>query len=843
MTVSDSPSSGRQLRRSPDVWGGVPPQNKNFTGRSELLSRLRAGIAGEVTAVVPHALHGMGGVGKTQLAIEYAHRYQSEYDLIWWISADQPRLVPAALAALAEPLGLPSLKATGIEEAAAAVRERLRQGQPYERWLLIFDNADDPDEINGMIPRGPGHVLITSRNQRWESVVDTVAVDVFDRAESVSFLSKRMADAIDKADADRMAERLGDLPLALEQAAALLVETGEQVDEYLDLLSKQPSEVLGDNAPSEYPAPMTAAWHLSVSTLSSKLPEALEVLRCCAFFGPDPIPVDVLRLGSRGAGPRMRPIVANPMTRTHATRMLGRFALGRIDPVSRTILVHRLVQALLRDSLTPDEQAEFRHEVHLLLASAAPGPPDTETTWPRYAELVPHIGPARVAECRDPKVRSFARDIVRYLHRSGNNKSAQTFTEEFLSRWRQDSGSDHPDVLAAERELGNIMRGLGHYREAYELNQNILQRSIQVLGPEHEETLLVGNSFGADLRSTGDFAGAKTHDQDLYDRHKEAFGEDDPRTLNMLNNLALDYALNSDYEGARELHQRTFVEQSEATEGVSRSDVLGSWDGLARTVRLCGDYTQARFLGEEAYEYGQQELSNDHSLTLLSAKDLSIALRRAGAYDDALDLAKDVFERFKRMSGENHPDTLAAAMSLANILRTAGHIDEAFHLAQDTVDRYPTVYGPEHPYNYGCLGNLALLRRVRGDVIGAREYDERALAGLDARLGRSHHYSLTVAINLASDLAALGEHAEACALGKETHKDLVQVLGKCHPVTLGCAANLSLDLAATGEEEDAEALFAETLDQYVRTLGIDHPDARVARDRKRLDFDFDPSPI
>ena len=157
----------------PLIWGNVPQRNKNFTGREDILDRLQQGVASAVAAVLAHALQGFGGVGKTAVAIEYAHRFRSDYELVWWIPADDPVLVPSSLAALAEPLGLQTAMAAGIEGAAAAVLDALRRGEPYRRWLLIFDNADQPEDLNEIIPRGPGDVLITSRNHRWQSAVET----------------------------------------------------------------------------------------------------------------------------------------------------------------------------------------------------------------------------------------------------------------------------------------------------------------------------------------------------------------------------------------------------------------------------------------------------------------------------------------------------------------------------------------------------------------------------------------------------------------------------------------------------------------------------------------------
>ncbi|HKR50187.1 MAG TPA: FxSxx-COOH system tetratricopeptide repeat protein [Pseudonocardiaceae bacterium] len=821
----------------------MPQRNKNFTGRQDILLQLRAGVATDVTAVVPHALHGLGGVGKTQVAIEYAYRYRSDYDVVWWISADQPQLVRSSLAALAPHLSLLPPTATGIEEAATAVLDALRRGDPYERWLLIFDNADQPEDINEIIPRGPGHVLITSRNHRWQSVVDTVMVDVFSRDESVDFLNKRVSNAISVPDATQLAQELGDLPLALEQAGALQAETGMSVDEYLRLLKEQTSELLAESKPSEYPVSMTAAWKLSVSKLNEQLPEAVELLRCCAFFGAEPIPRDVFVRAIQAVQPQLSGLLAKPILLTRAIRELGRFALARIDTVARTIQVHRLIQALLREELSPAKKGLFRHDVHLLLAAAAPKNPDDNAQWPLYAELAAHVGPSGLEACQDPVARRFALNIVRYLYVSGDRQSSRALLERLLARWNADSGADHPDVLDAQRHLGNTLRELGEYQASYNLTGATLERSREILGPDHELTLVLMNSFGADLRARGEFAAARDLDEQSRRLHEESLGETDPRTLRLMNSLALDYGLNSDYQAARELHQLTYVQQNEATSGVSKSDVLASWSGLSRAVRLCGDYAEARDLGDDAYEFGRQQLGADHFWTLRAAKELSIARRRTAAYDEALALAQDVFERCTRLFGADHPDTLAAAMSITNILRAVDRIDEAFELAKDTVNRYPKVYGADHPYNHGCAGNLALLWRLRGDLTSANQLNQAALAGLDARLTRNHHYPLTVATNLASDIAGLGDAAAARKLGEDTLSRLQSVVGENHPLTLGCATNLAVDMRAHGADEEASRLTEDTLERYNRTLGSGHPDTRIAQQGIRLNFDFDPPPI
>jgi tetratricopeptide (TPR) repeat protein len=842
--ISSQPDPSPTAERIPQVWGKVPPQNKNFTGRTDLLARLRGGLANQVTAVVPHALHGLGGVGKTQMAVEYAYRYRSDYDLVWWIPADQPVLVRSSLASLAQHLGLPSASVSGVEDAANAVLDALRRGEPYTDWLLIFDNADEPEELTDVLPQGPGHVLITSRNHRWAGIVDAVPVDVFTRKESVEFLTRRVPRGITPEDADRLAEELGDLPLALEQAGALHAETGIAVAEYLRLLTQRTSQLLSQGKPTEYPVSMTAAWALSVASLEEKLPEALDLLRYCAFFGPEPIPRDAFSKVVPGLSPQLASLIEDPIRLGRAIGELGRFALARLDIPARTIQVHRLIQALVRDELPEAEQDRLRHEVHMLLAGYTPSDPSNANNWNTYLNALGHFGPAGVAQCQAPDVRKLALNMITYLYSSADYPSARSFVQSFIEEWTATSGTDHEDVLKLHVELGNLLRELGQYEEAAERNIQTLNAAEKALGPDHDTTLRALRGRAADLRASGNFQQAHETDEETLRRYEAKFGSQDWSTWRAINSVALDYGLKSDYPNARSRLEQV-LRDVRAQDGASADpgSYLNFYTGLVRTVRLGGDYAEACDLGEDAYAFGIEQLGPEHSWTLRAGKDLSIAWRRAGDYDRALEVAEEIHQRYVRILGLDHPDTLAAAVCLANIQRTIGQFQEALVLADDTVRRYPRVYAAEHPYNHACAGNLAVLRRITGDPEIARKINEDALTGLEVKLGRDHHYSLTVAINLASDLAAIGETESAYRLCSGSLRRLRALLGDNHPLTLSAAANTLADLRALGRDDEATALYNDTEERYRRTLTLDHPDAQVFLEGRRLDADFDPPPI
>jgi tetratricopeptide (TPR) repeat protein len=833
---------------APRIWGDIPLRNKNFTGREAIFSQLRRSATHRVTAVVPEdplpqALQGLGGVGKTAVAIEYAHRYRSEYDVVWWIPADQLPLVRAALASLAARLGLESAAASGIEGAASAALDALRRGQPYDRWLLIFDNADQPEDFPDLIPQGPGDVLITSRNPRWDTRAETVQMNVFSRSESVDFLRKRAPINITNDEADMLAERLGDLPLALDQAGAMLAETGMPVDEYLQLIDKQIVKIMAEGKSAEYPTSVTAAWSVSVAKVHQQLPSALELLRCCAFFGPEPIPRDVFRRATQATDTRVSDLMQDSILFARAIRELGRFALVTIG--GRSISVHRLVQALLRGELSSGEQSDYRHDVHTILTAAAPTGPSDDRQWPRYRELLPHVTSETTGfpHCQNPQVRNFALDVMRYLYLDGDQTSCEELTRRFIKQWTDDSGADNPAVIDARRHHGNVLRALGRYEEALELNARNLDAARRVRGESDEVTLAVQTSVAADERARGNFKRALDLDTEALALSQQAFGEN-VQTMRTISNLALDHGLNSDYRTAQEMSQRAYQLLSQPNTGASPTEVLIAWYQMAWALRLQGEYNAARDVGEDALDYGRERLGADHPATIRTATALSVALRRiASGRPEGLQMAKDTHEVALKRHGEIHPDTMAASMNWVNSMRTNGVIAPALELADETASAYPQVYGDDHPYYYGCLGNLALMRRVVGENDEALRMNELAFEGLTRRLGPDHDYTLQVAVNLASDLALLGDIEAACKRGQDTRERLIRVSGSNDPLTMGCSANLALDLRASGAVAEADELEQDTLRRYTATLGAAHPDAVVAAARGRLDFDFDPPPI
>jgi hypothetical protein len=442
-------------QHAPAVFGDVPARNRNFTGRDDELTEMRRLFGHEhdqAGARVPVALQGLGACGKTQMAIEYAYRYRADYDVIWWVSARDPALIRPSLARLAPRLGL-----SPGPETAETVLEALQRGEPYRRWLLVFDSADQPAELTSFLPRGPGDVLITSRNHRWKDLANTVSIDVFRRSEAVEFLRRSLPRVINNSDADLLADSVGDLPLSLAHAASSIAATGISAADYTILLRKGVTELRGKGDLPRYPTSFISTHRSSVAEAEAMLPAATELLRCCSFFGADPIPQEIFRRTKRRAvRPLMQDIIADPVLLTRALRILRRLSLVTVG--ARTIQVQKLTAAAVREDMPQPDQEQFGHEVHLLLAGYAPAEPDDEAGRQRYEELLAHIHAANTNQCQDEDVRSFALNMMRYFNDTHAYDTAREITEYFLDRWIKDSGPQNPNVITARHHQKEALR-------------------------------------------------------------------------------------------------------------------------------------------------------------------------------------------------------------------------------------------------------------------------------------------------------------------------------------------------------------------------------------------------
>jgi hypothetical protein len=608
-------------------------------------------------------------VGKTQLAAEYAHRFATDYELAWWINAEQGGLIGDQVAALGAALGCVPPGA-GMEVVRAMVRAELRA---RGRWLLVFDNAEAPAEVAAWLPGGGGHVLITSREAGWAELAVPVEVDVLARAESVALLHARVT-GLSGADADRLAAELGDLPLALAQAAAFMAGTGMTAGEYLGLLHARAGQLLDQAVPaSSYPRSLAAATGLTAGRLAEDDPAAAELASLCAFLAPEPIPEDLFTHAAGELPGGLAARAGDPLAWRQTLARLARQSLARVD--QHGLQLHRLTQAILRDRLTPAQAAATRNRIEAILADSDPGDPDNPATWPRWGRLMPHLLAAGLAATDSPGLRQLACHGSRYLLLRGDTRSAFALTSDLHPQWRDRLGDDHEHTLAIGDYLGWALEDMGRWAEARDLVRDTLDRRRRILGKDHPNTLTAAYNLASNLHRLGEASAARELVQDTLDRSRRVLGEDHPATLRLASLLAMVLALLGEVQAARDLDQDT-LDRRRRVLGEDHPATLTSVNNLGVSLRDLGELQGARDLHQDARQGMLRVLGEDHPSTLFATNNLAADLRALGEVQAARDLDQETLDRRRRILGQDHPDTRTSAENLAADLRALGEADK-----------------------------------------------------------------------------------------------------------------------------------------------------------------------
>jgi tetratricopeptide (TPR) repeat protein len=830
----------------------LPTRNGAFTGRTEELALLRARLRGsapggvpgarQVHAVVPsvQTAYGLGGVGKTQLVLEYAHRFGSDYDLVWWIDAEQPNLIVYSLAELAGHLGvLPDGAGTGVAEAADLALQALGRGP--RRWLLIFDNADEPEPVRPYLPTGSGHVLITSRHQSWNRRA-RLEVSVFTEAEAVQHLLRRVP-GLARADAAEVAGAVAHLPLAVEIAASWLAETDMPVASYVEALNEQATRGLGATTPEDYPAPLNTTWQISLARLREMSPSSVRLLQVCSFMAPEPISLRLVYSDQMFAA--LLPYDEELRDRLMMGRVLHgvrRFALAKVDVGDGSLQVHRLVQAVVRDGMTLQEADETRHTVHRLLVGLRPDVGDTDdpANWPDFDRIWPHLAPSAADTCDEPDTRQLLIDRVRYLWQRGDLPRAERLARELAEGWGDRLGEDDRQVLQVRLQLAGVLRSQGRFTECLALDEDVLERQRRTRQEDHPQTLRTAGSVAADLRSLGRFQEALELDTETGAKMREQLGDDSPETLALAHNRALDLHVTGDYAASRELNEEVSGSFSVVL-GPRHPQTLASRAALAGDLRALGDYSGSVALLRELQEESGE--SRPDPAALGRATSLALSLRRAGFAAEARELARSTHDAYRDHHGDTGPGALACTLALASAYAAEGEPGAALDLTSAMLGRLSEVLGSRHPSTLICAHNHAIhLRhdsRLREALIAARS----TWQALRSVLGEQHPYALIAGVTLANTLGETGEAAKAVRFTTRCLDRLAERLSGEHPDVLATRANLAVAVRELGRTDEADALRDAAVAGLARILPREHPWLYAAGAGRRIDRDLEMFPL
>ncbi|WP_007514500.1 FxSxx-COOH system tetratricopeptide repeat protein [Pseudofrankia saprophytica] len=850
----------------PLVWR-VPDPNPHFAGRERDLAALRAELRAGPVAAGPVAtgavaagavaIYGLGGVGKSQLAAEYCHRYKADYDLVWWVPADSSAVALARLAELATRLDLPehtgrpdvftalgrrfaedaeptapasSAVDTGadLDSRAAGAVEVLRRGRPYRRWLIVADNAEAPSELHGLLSAAgnEGHVIVTSRDSAWSAHAWSIELGVLDRAESVALLRRRCS-WLAAADADRLADLLGDLPLALEQAAGHMSATGIKADLYARLLAARTGEILSARKPAHYPVPVAAAWTVALDRLND--PAAHMVLRLLAVLAPRPVPVDLLVDADLGAP-------SDPLVVLDAVERVGRQSLVRVT--GEGLMMHRLVQAVLRDRATPAELSEARERARALLVAAAPGNPTKPANWPTYALIYPHALSVDLVDAppEDRANRRLLLDLVRSQGAAGNAGAVVDLARAARERWTSALGADHPDVFTATELEADSLFELGRLAEARALEREVLRRLRELAGEDDPATMIAKSALADTLWSTGEFDEASRLDAEVLATRTRVLGADDPGRLRAAVRRSDGLARLGDHAEAEKLRVDTYA-RARAGLGDDHPDTLRARVRVARSLRQRGEYGPAVAMFGDVLRRRRALFGDDDHRTLEAALELGTCLRTAGRLTESAALMRQVVDGLRRVLGEDHPDTMSATRELAHVLVRTEETAAAVGLFRQVWEVSRRRLGAGHPSALTAAVDVAQALRELGDYTGALA----VLRDLPARDPASADQPdmISVDAQLAGCLWLLGKHTEAARLRADVHDRYRRAFGEDHPDTLRAARLLADSLERIGQVEAALDMRAHLLDRVRAALGPNHPQtisaiSSLAESRERL---------
>src|SRR5512133_639827 len=774
------------------VWT-IPARVRGFTGRAALLAELEvARRSGEATVV--QAVTGMGGIGKTTAAIEYAHRHHDEFDVAWWVPAENLALLPDRLAELALALDL----TTATTPPGVGVARLLGELARRDRWLLVFDNAEDPRALSRWLPEGPGQVLITSRNPAWQRFAATVGVREFSRAESIALL-RRLAPELTEAEADRVAVAVGDLPLAVEQAGSLLADTGLTVDKYLRLLAERAGEVLDHDPGGAYPRSVAASWAVAFDRLADDDPTALDLLTVVAWCGPEAVPLTLLTDHPGALPEQLRPIATDPLVLARCTGVVHRRGMATVSPHS--IQLHRIPAALLRARSQGSDvtaAAVWPTTVVRLLDQAAPGNVRSDPCgWPLWRRLLPHVLAAAGRDVALDTVPAEATGLLdraaTYLFTRGEPPAALAPYERAYEVRRDKFGHDHPDTLTSASNLALNLWWLGEFQRARALDEDTLTRRRRILGEDHPDTLTSASQLAHDLFGMGHYPRARDLQEETLGRRRRILGDDHPDTLRWAGLLGLVLWSLGDYQQARQLLHDTLT-RSRCILGKDHPHTLTAASFLGLVLCSLGDYQQARQLLTDTLTHSRGVLGEDHWTTLLSALYLGMVLWSLGDYQQARQLQTDTLTRSRRGLGEDHIFTLRSASFLGLTLGSLGNYQQARQLQSDALTRSRRVHGEAHAYTLDRARLLGLTLGALGQHMEAQQLLNDTFTRSRRILGEDHPETLRTASLLGLTLGALGEHQQARHLQSDTFIRLRRVLGDNHPETLTSASRLAADL-------------------------------------------------
>jgi tetratricopeptide (TPR) repeat protein/DNA-binding CsgD family transcriptional regulator/transcriptional regulator with XRE-family HTH domain len=791
--TEETASSDRPDRLHPAsalrVWMLPYLRNPFFLGREEMLARLRRQLQGGQTMAPcqPQAISGLGGVGKTQVALEYAYRHAQDYQMVLWTRADSHDALAAGYAQIAQALCLPERDERDEAVMIAAVKSWLCQ---HSGWLLILDNADELAVLPEFLPAPmTGHLLLTTRAQALGQLATRIEIGILDPDTAALLLLRRagllapdaplaQAEENDRQAAVQLALELGGLPLALDQAGAYLEETGCDSQQYVDLYQSRRADLLGQRGGVvwDHPDPVATTWALSFASVESRSPLAADLLRLCAVLHPEAMPEELFLQGAAHLGPVLAPMETDALAFNQALAVIGSYSLLRRSGREHTLSMHPLVQAVLRDTMTIQERDQWAERAIAALNAVFPEVRDQVWKhWDQCARLLPHVLTAAAAAStamHSLELAGLFTKTADHLFDRAQYEQAEPLYQRALSLCERILGEEHPQVTFPLRGLADLYRELGRYEQAELLYQRALHL-WETLGPKHPAIPSPLNNLALLYWNQGRYEQAEPLLQRDLSLKEQMFGETHPGLASPLNNLAILYCEQGRYEQAEPLLQRALSLDEQAF-GPEHPETSYSINNLAVVYREQGRYEQAEPLYQRALSIREHTLGHEHLQVTFPLNGLAELYREQGRYEQAEPLYQRALSICEQTLGHEHPQVAFPLSGLANIYRDVGQYERAEPLYQRALTILYRRRGAHHPETAENLYDFARFQELQNHPEQALLLYQQALVIQERRLGSEHPRTRNTRTRHLHLLQACGWAEEAATQMQGEEKILAQ---------------------------------------------------------------------
>ena len=732
-------------------WMVPSARNPYFTGRDEVLEALHAQLHIDrvIALTQSSALHGLGGIGKTQIALEYAYRHALEYSGVFWISAEAEEQIIASFLRIAEVLGLPERENKDQQRVVVAVQRWL---STHGQWLVIWDNVEDLSLLDLFLPAArSGAILITTRCQILGTLAQGLDLAPMEQEEGMLFLLRRAKVLPSEASSEHVqqfAERLsepyaaasalvralGGLPLALDQAGAYLEATQCGLPAYLDLFRTRRTALLqqrGERA-HEHPASVSTTFNLAITATARRHPAVWDLLRICALLQPDAIPEELFRQGGKHFGATLEAVCCDELEWNLVVSSLCSYSLLSRQPEEQTLSLHRLVQAVLLDTMTEAEQGAWHRRVIEALDTAFPaiGPATEQVIWKRCERLLPHTLlclQQAIGTDESLAFASLAYKGAQYLSEHGRYAETEPLYQRALHIQEHALAFNHSDVAQSLNGLANLYKRQGKYAQAEPLYQRALHIWEQQLGPEHLDVARLLYNLGELYREQGKYAEAKAFSQRALHIWERQLGPEHTLVAYPLNCLANLHWGQGQYAEAEVFYLRA-LHIWERQLGPGHTLVAYPLNNLASLYYQQGKYAEAEAFYQRALHVWEQALGPGHPETAHPLNNLGELYYQQGKYAEAEAFYQRALHVWEQAQEPEHCDMANPLNNLGKLYYQQGKYAEAEVFFQHALSIREQQLDQYHPDTAQTLHDLAIFRQAQGNLSEALSFAERALS-------------------------------------------------------------------------------------------------------------------